>query len=108
MGAEWYLGATFYFERIRGRPHCLSGGHGLVNFTHILIHLAYISGKNLTFPVKIPSFPEKNSISSPKISDDFFFSHRPSFSKFLPTFSNFQPFLALNPLFIPHFDPKNT
>src|SRR6218665_1931440 len=59
---------------------------------HILIHLAYISGKNPTFPVKIPSFPEKIPFHLQKFLTTFFLSHRLSFSKFLPTFSNFQPF----------------
>src|SRR6218665_922596 len=71
--------------------------------------------KKSYFSRQNPKFSRKNSISSPQISDDLFFSHRLSFSNFyprfriyLPTFSNFQLFLALNLLFIPHFDPKNT
>src|SRR6218665_1796363 len=65
--------------------------------------------KKSYFSVKIPSFPEKNYISSPKISDDFFFLDIDShFQIFTPRFRHFQPFLPLNLLFIPHFDPRNT
>ena len=38
----------------------------------ISVHLAQILGENLTFSLKNPTFPEKNSISTGKISDDLF------------------------------------
>jgi len=36
-GIDWYLGASLYFDRIRGWPYCLLGGHGLVNFTETIL-----------------------------------------------------------------------
>lgn len=33
MGNDWSLGPALYFERIRGPPQCLQGGHGLLKLT---------------------------------------------------------------------------
>jgi len=41
----------------------------------ISIDLAQISGKNSTFPLRNPTFSDKNSFLSAKISDDLIFSH---------------------------------
>jgi len=35
------LGASLYFERIRGRPYCLRGGHGSFKITVISTNVAW-------------------------------------------------------------------
>src|SRR6218665_2658523 len=63
--------------------------------------------KRSTFPGKKANFSRKNSFLSVKNSDDFFFSHRLSFSNFYPPFSDFQPKFTTEFLQIPYFQPKN-
>src|SRR6218665_1954776 len=57
---------------------------------------SYFSSKN-------SNFSRKNSILSAKIFDDLFLVINSLIFKFVPSFSNFQPFLALNLLLIPYF-----
>src|SRR6218665_1593446 len=64
--------------------------------------------KKSYFSRQNPKFSRKNSISSPKISDDLFFKSSTLIFKIFTHIFEFPTFLASNLLFIPHFHPKNT
>src|SRR6218665_1023383 len=66
MGSEWYLGATLYFDRIRGWPYCLSGGHGLVNFTD-RCYFTPRKTRKMLFQRKYCSIHDTNLNNNPKI-----------------------------------------
>jgi len=75
------------------------------------IHLATILGKKINFSRRNPTFPEKNSFLSAKISDDLFLlinSHFQIFARSFQSFTLFRPKSTTKFLKIPYFKPKST